>query len=75
MDVSTALSAVRGWLVSEYPLSPVEADAKGDGTSTTVVQYVTLERLLSGNPKHVNVHKPGSGEPPPVSCANLNEVL
>jgi uncharacterized protein (DUF305 family) len=59
----------------EYPLTPVEPDAKGDGSSTTVMHNVTLEGLLSGDPKHVNVHKPGSGEPPPVTCANLNEAL
>jgi len=59
----------------EYPLSPVEPDAEGNGTSTTVVHNVTLGGLLSGDPKHVNVHKPGSGEPPPVTCANLNEAL
>ena len=58
----------------EYPLSPVYADEKGAGTSTTVVHHVTLEGLLSGDPKHVNVHKPGPGEPPPVTCANLNEA-
>jgi uncharacterized protein (DUF305 family) len=58
----------------EYPLSPVYADEKGAGTSTTVVHNVTLEGLLSGEPKHVNVHKPGPGEPPPVTCANLNEA-
>jgi hypothetical protein len=39
-----------------------------------VVHGVRLEGLLSGDPKHVNVHKPGSGEPP-VSCANLNEAV
>jgi hypothetical protein len=59
----------------EYPLTPVEPDAEGDGTSTSVVHHVTLEGLLSGDPKHVNVHEPGSGEPPPVTCANLNEAL
>jgi uncharacterized protein (DUF305 family) len=59
----------------EYPLTPVEPDPKGDGSSTTVVHNVTLEGLLSGVPKHVNVHKPGSGEPPPVTCANLNEAV
>jgi uncharacterized protein (DUF305 family) len=58
----------------EYPLSPIYADDNGDATSTTVVHKVTLEGLLSGEPKHVNVHKPGSGEPPPVTCANLNEA-
>src|ERR671920_591675 len=46
----------------ESPLTPIEPDAQGDGTSTTVLQHVTLEGLLSGEPKHVNVHKPGSGE-------------
>jgi hypothetical protein len=58
----------------EYPLTPVEPDAQGDGRSTTVVHGATLEGLLSGAPMHVNVHKPGSGEPPPVTCANLNEA-
>jgi hypothetical protein len=59
----------------EYPLTPVEPDAEGNGKSTTVVHNVTLEGLLSGEPKHVNVHKPGPGEPPPVTCAKLNEAL
>jgi uncharacterized protein (DUF305 family) len=58
----------------EYPLSQVEPDAQGNGSSTTVVHDVTLERLHSGEPKHLNVHAPGSGEPPPVTCANLNEA-
>ena len=57
----------------EYPLTPVEPDAKGNGRSTTVVHGVTLEGLFSGDPKHVNVHRPGSGEPP-VTCADLNEA-
>jgi uncharacterized protein (DUF305 family) len=58
----------------EYPLTPLEPNAQGDGTSTTVVHGVTLEGLLSGEPKHVNVHKPGPGEPPPVTCADLSEA-
>jgi len=58
----------------EYPLTPVEPDAGGSGTSKTVVHGVTLEGLISGVTKHVNVHEPGSGEPPPVACANLNEA-
>jgi uncharacterized protein (DUF305 family) len=59
----------------EYPLTPVEPDAQGNGSSTTVVHDVTLEGLLSGDPKHINVHAPGSGQPPPVTCANLNEAV
>jgi len=58
----------------EYPLTPLQSDSKGSGSSTTMVGDVTLEGLLSGEPKHVNVHEPGSGEPPPVTCANLNEA-
>jgi len=58
----------------EYPLSPVGPDKKGEGSSSTVVHNVLLEGLLSGDPKHVNVHEPGSGDPPPVTCANLNEA-
>jgi hypothetical protein len=58
----------------EYPLTPLQPTSKGNGLSTTEVRGVTLEELLSGDPKHVNVHEPGSGEPPPVTCANLNEA-
>jgi uncharacterized protein (DUF305 family) len=58
----------------EYPLSPIYSDKKGEGSSTTVVHKITLEGLLSGDPMHVNVHAPGSGDPPPVTCANLNEA-
>ena len=59
----------------EYPLTPVEPSGKGNGSSTTVLKNVTLEGLLSGDPMHINVHEPGSGQPPPVTCANLNEAL
>jgi uncharacterized protein (DUF305 family) len=58
----------------EYPLSPLYANARGDGSSTTVLRHVTLEGLLSGEPMHANVHKPGPGEPPPVTCADLDEA-
>jgi uncharacterized protein (DUF305 family) len=59
----------------EYPLTPVEPNGQGEGSSTTVLKDVTLEGLLSGEAKHINVHAPGSGEPPPVTCANLNEAV
>ena len=58
----------------EYPLSPVYSGEGGEGSSTTVVRKVTLDGLLSEAPMHVNVHEPGSGNPPPVACANLNEA-
>ncbi len=39
-----------------------------------MLRGVALEDLISGEPKHVNVYASGSGEPPPVTCANLNEA-
>jgi uncharacterized protein (DUF305 family) len=59
----------------EYPLSPVYSDERGEGSSTTVLRKVTFDNLLLGDPMHLNVHAPGSGDPPPVACANLNEAL
>jgi len=56
-------------------LSPVEPGDEGEGSSTTLVGKATLEGLLSEAPMHVNVHAPGSGQPPPVACANLNEAM
>jgi uncharacterized protein (DUF305 family) len=55
----------------EYPLTPVESDAEGEGSSTTVFEGVTLDRLLAGAPKHLNVHAVGSDDPPQLACANL----
>jgi hypothetical protein len=59
----------------EYPLSPVYADERGEGSSTTVLPKVAFDDLLFEDPMHLNVHAPGSGDPPPVACANLNEAL
>jgi uncharacterized protein (DUF305 family) len=56
----------------EYPLSPVYSDERGEGSSTTVLRKVTFDDLLLEDPMHLNVHAPGSGDPPPVACANLN---
>jgi hypothetical protein len=58
----------------EYPLTPVESDARGDGKSTTVVEDLTLEGLLTGAPKYMNVHAAGTGEPPQLACVNLGEA-
>jgi uncharacterized protein (DUF305 family) len=55
----------------EAPLTPVEGDAEGRGSSTTVVPDATVDGLFSGEPVRVNVHTPGSGNPPPMACANL----
>jgi hypothetical protein len=58
----------------EYPLTPVESDAEGRGSSTSLLEDLTLDGLLSGEHKYINVHAVGSGEPPQLSCANLNEA-
>ena len=58
----------------EYPLTPVDSDAEGSGSSTTLLEDVTIEDLLSGEPKYINVHAPGSGDelPPDVACSSLS---
>jgi hypothetical protein len=55
----------------EAPLTPVEADAEGRGSSTMVLHDATVDGLFSGEPEYVNVHAAGSGNPPPLACANL----
>jgi hypothetical protein len=57
----------------EYPLTPVESNAAGEGSSTTVLEGVAVDELLSHGPRHVNVHATGSGDPPQLACADLDE--
>jgi len=59
----------------EYPLSQVKSDAEGHGSSTTTLLETSVKRLLSGEPKHVNVHEAGSGNPPILSCADLKRAV
>jgi hypothetical protein len=56
----------------EYPLSQVKSDSEGHGSSTTTLRETSVEKLFSGEPKHVNVHEAGSGNPPILTCADLN---
>jgi hypothetical protein len=58
----------------EYPLSQVKSDSKGRGSSTTTLHETSVDELFSGEPKHVNVHEAGSGNPPILSCADLNRA-
>jgi hypothetical protein len=58
----------------EYPLTPVESDVEGRGSSTSVLEDLTLDELLAGEHKYINVHAVGSGEPLSLACANLNEA-
>jgi hypothetical protein len=58
----------------EYPLSQVKSDSEGRGSSTTTLGETSVDHLFSGEPKHVNVHEAGSGNPPILSCADLKRA-
>jgi hypothetical protein len=58
----------------ENPLTPVESNAAGEGSSTTVLEGVAVDELPSHGPKYLNVHAAGSGDPHQVACADLGEV-
>jgi hypothetical protein len=52
----------------------VKSDSEGHGSSTTTLRDTTVEKLFSVEPKYVNVHEAGSGNPPILTCANLKEA-
>ena len=58
----------------EYPLSQVRSDSEGQGSSTTTLRETSVEKLFSGEPKYVNVHEAGSGNPPILSRAYLRRA-
>jgi Cu/Zn superoxide dismutase len=58
----------------EYPLTSVESNAAGEGSSTTVLEGVALDELPSHRPKYLNVHAAGSGDPLQLACADLGEA-
>jgi uncharacterized protein (DUF305 family) len=55
----------------ESPLSEVKSDAQGHGSSTTTLKDASMERIFTGELKHLNVHAAGSGGPPVLACAEL----
>ena len=55
----------------EWPLSEVQSDAQGHGSSTTTLKDASMERIFTGELKHLNVHAAGSGDPPVLACAEL----
>ena len=59
----------------EYPLSQVKSDSEGRGSSTTAMHETSVDKLFSGEPKLVNVHEAGSGNPPILSCADLKRAV
>jgi hypothetical protein len=58
----------------EYPLSQVKSNSEGRGSSTTTLHETSVDELFSGEPKHINVHEPGSGNPPILSCADMKRA-
>jgi len=55
----------------EYPLPPITADLQGRGSTSAVLDGVTVQELFSGEPKYINVHAEGSGNPP-AFCGQLS---
>jgi hypothetical protein len=58
----------------EYPLSQVNSDSEGHGSSTTTLRETSVDKLFSGEPKYVNVHEAGRGNPPILSCTDLKRA-
>ena len=56
---------------SEYPLPPLSVDPQGRGSTTAVLEGVTVVELLSGEPKYINIHAEGPGNPPSIACGQL----
>jgi Cu/Zn superoxide dismutase len=54
-----------------YALTQVKSDSEGRGSSTTMFGQLSVDKLFSGKPKHVMVHEAGSGNPPVLTCADL----
>ena len=58
-----------------YALSQVESNAEGRGSGTTAFGQISVDKLFSGGPKkHVMVHEAGSGNPPILTCADLERT-
>ena len=55
---------------------PIEFLASADGTAavTTLLQGASLDRLLSGEPKYVDLHASNSEEAAPLACADLDRA-
>jgi hypothetical protein len=58
-----------------YALSQVKSNLKGRGSSTTMFGQLSVDKLFSKEPKkHVMVHEAGSGDPPILTCADLERA-
>jgi Cu/Zn superoxide dismutase len=56
----------------EYPLTPVESNAAGEGSSTTVLEDVALDELLPDGPRYLNVHAAEAGDQPQLTCTDID---
>ena len=54
--------------------SQVKSDSEENGSSTTTPGETSVDKLFSGEPKYVNVHEAGIGNPPILSCADLKRA-
>jgi hypothetical protein len=58
-----------------YALSQVKSNSEGRGSSTTAFGQTSVDKLFSGEAKkHIMVHEAGSGNPPILSCADLERT-
>ena len=57
-----------------YALTQVKSNSEGRGSSTTMFGQLSVDKLFSGKPKHVMVHEAGSGNPPILTCADLERA-
>jgi Cu/Zn superoxide dismutase len=57
-----------------YPLTPVESNAAGAGSSATVLEGVALDELNAHEPRYLDVHATGSGDSLQLACADLGEA-
>ena len=58
-----------------YALTQVKSNAEGRGSSTTAFGQLSVDKLFSKGPKkHVMVHEAGSGNPPILTCADLERA-
>ena len=58
-----------------YALSRVKSNSEGRGSSSTMFGQVFVDKLFSVEPKkHIMVHEAGSGNPPILTCADLERA-
>jgi hypothetical protein len=55
---------------------PIELSSQPDGTAfvTTLLEGVSPEEVVSGEPKYIDLHASGSEDSPTLACADLNEA-